>query len=93
MAKRGRAATRSVSDIDAQIADLEERKRELLAKEAERLRQCAERAGLISLSLSNEELEGAFCEIAKRFRPAQALPNSMPRKADRQARETASPRE
>ena len=67
MAGRKPQIGRSVLELDAQIAQLEARKRELQLKDAERLMVLAERVGLLSMTLSDTELEGALAEVAARF--------------------------
>ena len=93
MARRGRAAVRSITDIDAQIANLEDRRRELLAKEAERLRLCAERAGVNTSALTDAQLEAAFKDTAGRFHKPAGGPNGTTGKPDRPPAEAPAPRD
>ena len=91
MAKRGRAAVATVSDIDRQIEALEVRKRHLHAQEAERLRLCAERAGLNTNGIDDTQLEAAFKDLALRCRTPAAGASSAPSRSDPPARPTATP--
>lgn len=58
----------SVSEIDAQIEKLRERKKALLVKANERFARAASKAGLAELEISDNELDTIFQEIAARFR-------------------------
>jgi hypothetical protein len=93
MAKRGRAAVAAISDIDRQIEALEGRKRHLHAQEAERLRLCAERAGLNTTALDDALLESAFKDLALRCRGLSDVNGDAPHKPDSAARPAAAPRE
>jgi hypothetical protein len=93
MARRGRAAVKTVTDIDAQIATLEARKRALQAQEAERLRLCAERVGLNTIDFSEPQLEAAFKDLAARCREPAPVASDVRDKPDRAACATATPRD
>ncbi len=66
----------SIVDIDAQIQELHRKRRELQAKQAERLGRLALAAGLGEFEQTDEELKAAFAEVAARFRPRLAPANS-----------------
>lgn len=61
-------AKTSISEIDAQIERLRERRRILLVKANERFARAAAKAGLAELDIPDGELDGIFEEIAGRFR-------------------------
>ncbi|MBB4571330.1 TraC family protein [Rhizobium leucaenae] len=58
----------SISDLDAQIETLLERKRILIVKSAERFSRAAMKLGLAEMEISDDELDQIFKEIAARFR-------------------------
>ncbi|MDW9700496.1 hypothetical protein GOC40_30775 [Sinorhizobium meliloti] len=62
------AAKSSISDIDAQIEKLRERRRTLIVKSAERFARAATKSGLAEMEIADEELDAVFEEIAARFR-------------------------
>ncbi|ASQ06642.1 pilus assembly protein [Sinorhizobium meliloti] len=62
------AAKSSISDIDAQIEKLRERRRSLIVKSAERFARAATKSGLAEMEIADEELDAVFEEIAARFR-------------------------
>lgn len=73
----------SISDIDAQIIELQNRRKELMGKQAERLGRIAMAAGLADLDIDDSELKAAFGEIAARFRgrtpkPGQPVNSTEP---------------
>jgi len=61
----------SISDIDAQIDKLRERRRLLTVKSAERFARAATKVGLAEMEISDEEIDQIFEEIAGRFRKAE----------------------
>ena len=65
------AAKSSISDIDAQIEKLRERRRTVIAKSAERFARAATKSGLAEMEIPDEELDAVFEEIAARFRKAE----------------------
>lgn len=65
--KRARHAA-VISDIDAQMAKLLERKKDVLRKRAERIAKLATDAGLAELDIADDQLTAAFHEVAGRFR-------------------------
>lgn len=67
----GMAAKSSISDIDAQIEKLRERRRTVIAKSAERFARAATKSGLAEMEIPDEELDAVFEEIAARFRKAE----------------------
>ncbi|WFU89607.1 TraC family protein [Rhizobium sp. CC1099] len=62
------AAKLSISELDAQIEKLKERRKFLIVKSAERFARAATKAGLAEMELSDGELDGIVAEIAARFR-------------------------
>jgi phage shock protein A len=60
----------SISEIDAQIDKLREKRRALLTKANERFARAAVKAGLAELEIPDSELDALFEEIAARFREA-----------------------
>lgn len=62
------AAKSSISDIDAQIEKLRDRRRTLIAKSADRFARAATKAGLAEMEIADEEIGRIFEEIAARFR-------------------------
>ena len=61
-----------MSDVQAQLAELEAHKTILEIKEAERIVSNATRTGLFELQLDHAILEEAFRDMAARFRNGQA---------------------
>ncbi|EJC84157.1 TraC-like protein [Rhizobium leguminosarum bv. trifolii WSM2297] len=84
------ATKTSISDLDAQIDKLRERRRHLIVKSAERFARAATKSGLAELEIADEEVDRIFEEIAARFRngekkgAAHASPQT-PRSSDRSA--------
>lgn len=62
-------AKSSISDIDAQIEKLRDRKKLLMVKSAERFARAATKSGLAELDISDEELDAIFEDISGRFLP------------------------
>ncbi len=62
---------RSVQEIDEQIAALKAKRDEMQRRGRETLGRLAERAGLLDIDISTEELEAALKEVAARFRKPQ----------------------
>lgn len=58
----------SISEIDAQIDKLREKRRGILAKANERFARAAAKAGLAELEIPDSELDAVVEEIAARFR-------------------------
>ncbi|MFG1210442.1 TraC family protein [Xanthobacter flavus] len=78
----------SLSEIDAQIDKLRERRKFLIVKAGERFARAATKAGLVEMEIDDEELDAICEEIAARFRkggkgnaasPAPAPDRSGPR--------------
>jgi hypothetical protein len=67
----GMAVKSSLSDIDAQIEKLRERRRTLIVKSAERFARAATKSGLAEMEITDEELDAVFEEIAARFRKGE----------------------
>ncbi|YCI04520.1 TraC family protein [Ensifer sp. D2-11] len=65
------AAKSSITDIDAQIDKLRERRRMLIAKSAERFARAATKSGLAEMEIADEEVDRLFEEIAARFRKGE----------------------
>ncbi len=65
---RANSKRASILDIDAQIMELQRKRKELQAKQAERLGRIAMAAGLGEFELNDDEMRGAFVELAARFR-------------------------
>lgn len=61
-------AKSSISEIDAQIEKLREKRRGILAKANERFARAAAKAGLAEMDIPDNELDAVFEEIAARFR-------------------------
>lgn len=61
-------AKSSISEIDAQIEKLRERRKSLVVKANERFARAAAKAGLAELDIADSELDAIFEEIAARFR-------------------------
>jgi len=62
------AVKSSISDLDAQMEKLRERRRVLTVKSAERFARAATKSGLAEMEIADEEVERIFEEIAARFR-------------------------
>ncbi|GEC30893.1 F plasmid pilus formation [Sinorhizobium fredii USDA 205] len=60
-------AKSSLSDLDAQIAKLRERRRLLIVKSAERFARAATKSGLAEMEIPDEEVDRILKEIAARF--------------------------
>lgn len=58
----------SLSEIDAQIEKLRERRKFLLVKAGERFARAATKAGLTEMEIADEDLDAICEEIAARFR-------------------------
>jgi hypothetical protein len=58
----------SLSDLDAQIEKLRERRRSLVVRSAERFARAATKSGLAEMQITDEEVERIFEELAARFR-------------------------
>ncbi|MBW9064633.1 TraC family protein [Rhizobium herbae] len=65
------AAKSSITDIDAQIEKLRERRRSMIAKSAERFARAATKSGLAEMEIADEEIDRIFEEIAARFRKGE----------------------
>lgn len=68
-------AKSSISEIDAQIEKLREKRRAVLAKANERFARAAAKAGLAELDIPDNELDAIFEEIAGRFRAGAKKPS------------------
>lgn len=65
------AAKSSITDIDAQIEKLRERRRSMIAKSAERFARAATKSGLAEMQIADEEVDRILEEIAARFRKGE----------------------
>ncbi|MBB4192986.1 FKBP-type peptidyl-prolyl cis-trans isomerase (trigger factor) [Rhizobium aethiopicum] len=65
------ATKSSISDIDAQIEKLRERRRAMIAKSAERFARAATKSGLAEMEITDEEVDRLVEEIAARFRKGE----------------------
>ncbi|AGS26457.1 TraC family protein [Rhizobium etli] len=72
------ATKSSISDLDAQIEKLRERKRLLIVKSAERFARAATRTGLAEMELADEEVDRIIEEIAARFRKGEKKSAALP---------------
>jgi hypothetical protein len=63
------------SRIRAEIAKLQEQLKHAETREAERIGRVALRAGLGEFEIEESELQGAFEDVAKRFRGGHAASN------------------
>ncbi len=61
----------SISDLDAQIERLRERRESLIVKSAERFARAAIKSGLAEMEVADAEVERIVDEIATRFRKQQ----------------------
>ncbi|WP_092989904.1 TraC family protein [Rhizobium sp. NFR03] len=61
-----------VSDIDAEIERLRERRKQVILKDNERFARAAIKAGLVELDIPDDALDAAFAEMAARFRKGGA---------------------
>jgi hypothetical protein len=68
-------AKTSISDFDAQIEKLTDRKKLLMVKSAERFAKAATKSGLAELDISDEELDAIFDDISQRFLPEVKILN------------------
>lgn len=60
-----------ITDIDAQIAKLRERRKLLIVKSADRFARAATKVGLADMEINDEEIDTIFEEIAARFRETE----------------------
>ena len=65
------AVKSSISDLDAQIEKLRERRRSLIVKSAERFARAAMKSGLAETEIADEEIDRIFEELAARFRKGE----------------------
>ena len=69
--RTGRKKT-SVSEIDAEIERLRERRKQIVLRDNERFARAAIKAGLAELDIPDDALDAAFAEMAARFRKGGA---------------------
>ncbi|MCK3779521.1 TraC family protein [Ensifer sesbaniae] len=72
------AAKSSITDIDAQIEKLRERRRSMIAKSAERFARAATKSGLAEMEIADEEVDRIFEEITARFRKRERTGTAGP---------------
>ncbi|RCS22794.1 pilus assembly protein [Phyllobacterium salinisoli] len=65
------ATKSSITDIDAQIEKLRERRRSMIAKSAERFARAAMKSKIAEMEIADEEVDHIFEELATRFRKEQ----------------------
>lgn len=59
--------TEAVDDINAQIAKLQEKKRAIIKKQAERVAKIVQDSGLAELDITDDDLLRALSDVASRF--------------------------
>ena len=72
-----KSASEQIDDIEAQIAKLQQKKRQVLKKQSERVAKLVMDSGLAELDIDEADLTKALSEIAARFKKpaaAQAQP-------------------
>lgn len=62
------ATKTALTDIDAQIERLRERRKTLIAKSADRFARAATKSGLAEMEIADEEVDRIVEEMASRFR-------------------------
>ena len=70
-------AKTAISEIDAQIEKLREKRRGIVAKANERFARAAAKAGLTEMDIPDNELDAIFEEIAARFRAGGKKPSGV----------------
>lgn len=65
------AAKTSITDLDAQIEKLRERRKLLVIRSAERFARAATKSGLAEMEIPDDELDRIFEEVAARFRQSE----------------------
>jgi len=71
-------AKTSISEIDAQIEKLREKRKNLVVRASERFAKAAVKAGLTELDISDAELDALFEEIGARFRDGSKRAGGVP---------------
>ncbi|MEP4808048.1 MAG: TraC family protein [Luteolibacter sp.] len=65
--RNSKSASEQIHDIEAQIAKLHQRKKEVLKKQSERVAKLVMESGLADLHIDEAELSKALSEVAARF--------------------------
>jgi hypothetical protein len=65
--RTAKTASAQIDDIEAQIAKLQQRKKEVLKKQSERVAKLVMESGLADLDIDEAELSNALKEVAARF--------------------------
>ena len=77
--RNSKTASEQIDDIEAQIAKLQQKKRQVLKKQSERVAKLVMDSGLAELDIDEADLTKALSEIAARFQKptaAQAHPSA-----------------
>lgn len=85
---RGRAR---LSDSDAQIESLRDRRKQVLLRANERFARATIKAGLAELTIPDDALDAAFEEVAARFRKISVTATAKTRANDTANRSTRKP--
>ncbi|MGK6316880.1 TraC family protein [Neorhizobium sp. DT-125] len=73
MDQRNGSRKSTVSDIDAEIERLRERRKKVIMKDHGRFARAAIKAGLGELNISDDELDAAFENMVKTFRAGRTV--------------------
>ncbi|GAB2188273.1 TraC family protein [Roseibium sp. LAB1] len=65
--RTAKTASEQIDDIEAQIAKLQQRKKEVLKKQSERVAKLVMESGLADLDIDEAELSKALKDLAARF--------------------------
>ncbi|MCR9060902.1 MAG: hypothetical protein NXI02_26435 [Rhodobacteraceae bacterium] len=65
--RTAKTASEQIDEIEAQIAKLQQRKKEVLKKQSERVAKLVMESGLADLDIDEAELSKALSEVAARF--------------------------
>ena len=65
--RTAKTASEQIDDIEAQIAKLQQRKKEVLKKQSERVAKLVMESGLADLDIDEAELSKALKDVAARF--------------------------
>ncbi|QFT29449.1 TraC-like protein [Labrenzia sp. THAF82] len=76
--RNSKSASEQIDDIEAQIAKLQQRKKEVLKKQSERVAKLVMESGLAELNINETELSKALSEVAARFQNAAAPQTNTP---------------
>ncbi|UES48141.1 TraC family protein [Roseibium aggregatum] len=70
--RTAKTASEQIDDIEAQIAKLQQRKKEVLKKQSERVAKLVMESGLADLDIDEAELSKALKDVAARFQKPAA---------------------